>query len=58
MNILDRSLSQSFAEERKILSNKYKGTPHDTVEEAVEVHVYTELGAVYRLSLLIFLDQR
>ena len=50
MNILDRSLSQSFAEERKFLSNKYKGTPHSTVEEAAEVYVQTDFGAVYKSS--------
>ncbi len=32
--MLDRSLSQSFAEEKKILSNKYN-TPPDTVEEGM-----------------------
>lgn len=31
--ILDRSLSQSFAEEKKMLSNKYKTDPNSTVPE-------------------------
>ena len=38
MNILDRSLSQSFAEERKILSNKYTTVPN-TVEEVANEEV-------------------
>ena len=33
VNILDRSLSQSFAEERKILSSKYKAAPANTLTE-------------------------
>ncbi len=42
--MLDRSLSQSFAEEKKILSAKYKkmNTPPDTVEEGMSHEVEEE----------------
>ena len=33
VNILDRSLSQSFAEEKRILSRKYRTAGDDTVPE-------------------------
>ena len=53
VNILDRSLSQSFAEERKILSNKYKGAPDSTVEELV---AEPEGDDVSHCSFLIFVS--
>lgn len=47
VNILDRSLSQSFADEKKILSSKYTRTPNTVEEEMAsdnEVCIYLQLS--------------
>ena len=57
MNILDRSLSQSFADERKLLSSKYNPPNDNTVEEEMMVDVEQEQEEVGWLAEVVLVAE-